>query len=76
MISQLHVENFRSIEKATIDLGRITPLTKTSNLCSQPTASLVSNVVNKNLQPNDLKIYYLTKEGRSTQIEHQAVNAV
>lgn len=31
MISQLHIENFRSIEKATIDLGRITLLTGSNN---------------------------------------------
>ncbi len=31
MISQLHIENFRSIEKATIDLGRITVLTGSNN---------------------------------------------
>lgn len=31
MISELHIENFRSIEKATIDLGRITVLTGAKN---------------------------------------------
>ncbi|HAK75619.1 MAG TPA: hypothetical protein DCM71_01595, partial [Runella sp.] len=31
MISELHIENFRSIEKATLDLGRITVLTGSNN---------------------------------------------
>ena len=36
---------------------------------------LLSEVVKKNLQPDDLKVYYLTKEQQTTKVEHQAVNA-
>ncbi len=36
---------------------------------------LLAEVVKKTLQPDDLKIYYLTKDKKGTQIEHQAVNA-
>ncbi len=36
---------------------------------------LLAEVVKKNLQPDDLKVYYLTKEDQRTNIEHQAVNA-
>jgi predicted ATPase len=36
---------------------------------------LLTEVVKKNLEPDDLKIYYLTKDKKGTQIEHQAVNA-
>ena len=35
---------------------------------------LLAEVVKTNLKPEDLKVYYLTKEGKSTQVEHQAVN--
>ena len=36
---------------------------------------LLSEVVKKNLQPDDLKVYYLTKDQQTTKVEHQAVNA-
>ncbi|HAK76545.1 MAG TPA: hypothetical protein DCM71_06480, partial [Runella sp.] len=36
---------------------------------------LLSEVVKKKLQPDDLKVYYLTKNDRSTHIEHQKVYA-
>lgn len=36
---------------------------------------LLAEVVKKNLEPDDLKVYYLTKDKKGTQIEHQAVNA-
>jgi predicted ATPase len=36
---------------------------------------LLAEVVKKNLQPDDLKVYYLTKDDQQTNIEHQTVNA-
>ena len=36
--------------------------------------TLLANVVEKKILPEDLKVYYVTKEGNSTHVEYQAVN--